>query len=55
MNIYLPSDTRISDIVDVMGILTGNAKHKEPLSGDGNGGRREYWHGFLTDGKLVTV
>lgn len=23
--------------------------------GDGNGGRTEYWHGFLTDGKLVTV
>ncbi|MEN6481297.1 MAG: DUF6527 family protein [Anaerolineaceae bacterium] len=25
------------------------------FSGDGNGGRREQWHGFLTDGKLVTV
>lgn len=23
--------------------------------GDGHGGRVEYWHGFLTDGKLVTV
>lgn len=35
MNIYLPSDTRVSDVVDVMGILIGNTKHKEPLSGDG--------------------
>jgi hypothetical protein len=23
--------------------------------GDGNGGRVEYWHGYLTDGKLVNA
>ena len=35
MFIYLPSDVQIDDVVDVIGILIGNEKHKEPLSPDG--------------------